>query len=144
MTNEEIQNIKYLYQTHTAEEVAILTGYSVGTIAKYGGRVKNKVRKKAKKVNPQDIMHDYVDGMTDLTKLQEKYGCCLTTIYSAITDVRQPRIKQRYEVEKAIRNIPTTGEKMISIAKRFNVSEQYVYYVREKIKKENSEDEINE
>lgn len=135
LTDEQKQNIIFLYQSHPAREVSLLTGFNMDNIYKV---IKEKGIKKPhahRKINPQDIINDYQNGFTDIRFLCNKYNCCRTTVYNAIHGLERHRTQKipNNGVCAAIKQIGVTGETMAQIARRFGVSRQYVFKMKNRL-----------
>lgn len=99
--------------------------------------IKEKGVKKRKHtmVDYDGIRADYSNGFTDVKFLAKKYSCCEMVVYRALDGIEKVRTVKipNNELTTAIKQMSRTDETMSQIARRFNVSRQYVYELKEKI-----------
>lgn len=137
ITYEQKQSILMLYKTHTAKEIAILLGVPyvyVNQVISGSGIHKASNHR----IDFDKIREDCLNGFTDIDYLKDKYKCSATTVKIALSGIKRPRTrsKQTSDIIQAIRQMSFTNETMSSIAKRFNVSRQYVFKLKNKMEKE--------
>lgn len=143
LTDDQKQNIIFLYSSHSCREISILMGMSIQSVYNV---IKEKGIKKRKhtKVDYEGIRQDYSNGFTDIDFLKKKYSCCEMTIYKAIADLE--RIKRHHrpnskeiDIIHDLKQMSVTGCSTAQIARRHNVSRQYIYQVKERLKEINYE-----
>lgn len=147
LTDEQKQNIIYLYQNHSMQEIAIIMGVSLPIIQKVIKASGIKKQSTHRRINPQDIINDYQNGFTNVNFLCKKYNCSNCTINKALKGIhrvkrsmphREPN-KLTIDIINELKQMSVTGISMNQIAKQFNVSRQYVFYLNNKLKENNNE-----
>lgn len=136
ITDEDKQNIIFLYQSHTGKEISILMGISMHTVYKViheNGIIKKNAHRR---VDVQGIVEDYKNGFTDIKFLCKKYNCCRRTIFSALKGaerqkkhVHKPN-KKELDILSDLNKMSVTRESMAEIARRYGVSRQYVHRIK--------------
>lgn len=143
LTEEQKQNIIFLYQNHSAREVSIITGISMNRIYKLLNGFNIKKEQPHRKVDPQDIITDYQNGYIDVKFLARKYNCSVTSVNRYLRNIdRVKRVKREHkpndkerEIISDLLRMSVTLENMSQIARRYNVSRQYVHKLKNKITK---------
>lgn len=140
ITDEQKRNILYLYKNHSMSEICVITNLSITTVQNVIHDSGIKTRKGRRKIDSQKIIEDFDNGFTDISFLSKKYNCCEKTIRNALKDRDIPKKKRKRpkpqgktaDIISALKEIPNFS----MIAKRFNVSRQYVFRIKEKHLKE--------
>lgn len=138
LTDEQKQNIIFLYSSYSCREISILMGISIQSV--YNVIKESGVQKrKHTKVDYDGIRADYSNGFTDISFLKKKYGCCEMTIYKAIADLeRQKRLhkpnSKEIDIIHDLKQMSVTGQSTAQIARKNNVSRQYVFQVKDRLK----------
>ena len=142
ITQDQKQNILFLYQSHSVAEVSILTGLSTTSI--YNIIHESGMKKASReRFDRKKIREDYLNGFTSVDFLAKKYGCCTNTINKALKGI--PRKRRRIgsvkrnnttlDIISDLKSIPVTGLAMSQIARRHNVSRQYVFKIKNQLEK---------
>lgn len=138
LTDEQKQNIIFLYSTHSCREISILMRISQQTVYNV---IKEKGIKKREhsRVDYDGIGQDYSNGFNDVKFLSKKYSCCGMVVYRAIADlerVKRPHKPNSKEIDiiTDLKQMSVTGQSTAQIARRHNVSRQYIYQVKERLK----------
>lgn len=140
LTDDQKQNIIFLYSSHSCREISILMGISIQSV--YNVIKESGVQKrKHSRVDYEGIRQDYSNGFTDVKFLAKKYSCCEMVVYHAISDLerqKRPHKPNSKEIEiiDDLKQMSRTNETMSQIARRHNVKRQYVYQVKDRLKGE--------
>lgn len=141
ITDEQKRNILFLYKNHSMQEICIITNLSITTVKNVIHDSGIKTRKGRRKIDSQKIIEDFDNGFTDIFFLSKKYNCCELTIRKVLKDRDIPKKKRKRpkpqgktaEIISALKEIPNLS----MVAKRFNVSRQYVSKLNKKLKENN-------
>lgn len=142
LTNEQKQNIIYLYKDHSMQEIAIIIGVSLPIIQKVIKASGIKKQSTHRRINPQDIINDYLNGFTNVNFLCKKYNCSNCTVNKALKGIqRVKRTKppitpsdKTVDIIDDLKQMSLTGLSMSFIARKHKVSRQYVFYLNNKLK----------
>lgn len=152
-TEDQRQNVIYLYKSRSIPEIAILTGltcYAINQILNQN----NITRKKAgrKSVDKKNIIDDFDKGFSEIAFLARKYNCTQVTVRRLLIatgrtiprktyEHKNPANKsaQTYDIIAALNKMPENGESLSTIARKFNVSRQYVHYLKNQLLKDNKQ-----
>lgn len=139
ITDEQKRNILFLYKNHSMSEICVITNLSITTVQNVIHDSGIKTRKGRRKIDSRKIIEDFDNGFTDISFLSKKYNCCEVTIRKILKDRDIPKKKREFkpqgktaDIISALKEIPNLS----LIAKRYNVSRQYVFRVKEKHLKE--------
>lgn len=134
-------NIVRLRKTHTPTQISAIIGYSPQTIGKVL-RDRNASAKVGRTpLDRKAIKADFDNGFTNIYRLADKYNCNIFTMYRIIGEIKaqmplQPPKGKTADIIHDIEQKSVTGEKYADIAKRYKVSRQYVYKLKNQIKGE--------
>jgi Mor family transcriptional regulator len=132
ITDEMKRNVLYLYKTHNVKDTALISGLSVITVKNilHDNGISTSWKDK---FNAKTIRQDYLNGFTNVKFLAKKYDCSIFTVYNAINGLIE---NKQASIINAINDMEFTGESIAQIAKRFEVSRQYVFKLKQKMQRE--------